>query len=44
MRASIERTKTFFEQIMDLKISHGALCAMDARMASKMKPSHEQLG
>ena len=44
MRASIQRTKTFFEQIMGLKISHGALCAMDARMAGKMKPAHEQLG
>lgn len=43
MRASRARVQTFFADVLGLRISLGALSAMDKRVSQQLKPSYEQL-
>ena len=44
LRCSRARTQTFMRDVLGLKISKGALSAMDRRMSQAFEPIHEQLG
>ena len=44
MRASRGRTKSFFNEVLGLQISTGALSAMNKRVSAHLASAHEQLG
>lgn len=44
LRTSLERTQTFFSQVLDLTLSKGTISAMTQRLSQHLEPVHEQVG